>query len=128
MFSTIQSYIMAGLGIALVVICGLFYWYFDHSQDKIAILNQNQAKLEGAVAQQKDFIEDLQRQAEKQNKSIIQLNKDQILAEKEKEGLLATLRKHNLEALAKAKPGLVEERINDATRKRFREIENDTSQ
>ena len=124
----IQSYIMAGLGIALLAVCGIFYWYFDNSQDKIATLNQNQAKLEGAVSQQKEFIESLERQAEKQSKSIVQLSKDQVSAEQEKERLLATLRKHNLEALAKAKPGLVEERINDATRKRFREIENDTSQ
>ena len=127
MFSSIQTYLMAGMGIALLIVCGIFYWYFNHSENKIAILNQNQAKLEGAVKEQKEFINYMQQVVDVQNKAVIKLNRDQVAAEKDKENLLAILRKHDLEALAKAKPNMVEDRINDATRKRFREIESDTN-
>lgn len=128
MFSSIQNYIIAGLGIGLLIICGIFYWYFNHSENKIATLNQNQAKLEGAVEQQKTFITYMEQVIDTQSKAMIKLNRDQVAAEKDKENLLALLRKHDLEALAKNKPGMVEERINNATRKSFREIERDTNQ
>ena len=104
MFTSIKDYIMAGLGAALLLFAGLGYLYFRSSQNEIKTLTANQAKLKTAVDIQTGTINFLLQQNEVQSKSIIQLNRDQINAEKEKEQLLNTLRKHNLETLAKTKP------------------------
>ena len=50
-----------------------------------------------------------------------------MLFRSEKEQLLNTLRKHNLETLAKTKPNLVEDKMNSATKKAFRDLENETA-
>lgn len=44
-----------------------------------------------------------------------------------KDNLISKLQKHDLAALSLKKPGLIEKRINDATKKVFDEIEADTA-
>ena len=127
MFTSIKDYIMAGLGAALLLFAGLGYLYFRSSQNEIKTLTANQEKLKTAVDIQTGTINFLLKQNEVQSKSIIQLNRDQVNAEKEKEQLLNTLRKHNLETLAKTKPNLVEDKMNSATKKAFRDLENETA-
>ena len=47
-------------GLMLVVMAavgGVFYWYYTDTQEKMAILHENNAKLESAVSTQKQAID-----------------------------------------------------------------------
>ena len=46
--------------------------------------------------------------------------------QKDKEHYLRIFKDHNLTRLARAKPGLIERRINNGTAEVFRQVENDT--
>jgi len=54
-------------------------------------------------------------------------NKNNELA-KEKANYLKVFKDHNLTRLARAKPGMIESRINKGTEKVFRDLENDTKE
>ena len=91
------------------------YMYYKDTQDRIAILTENNAKLEVAAQLQEEtintMIEDVERNAEL-NKEL----QDKLqLAEKYGDQLRNTLRKHNLTHLANKKPGLIEKRMQNAT-------------
>jgi len=117
---------MIGMGIALVLTIGGSYLYYRDSQKTIATLNSNNGKLQTAVDTQRGFITYLQSENQRQNEAVIELNKTQVANQIEKDNLLAILRKHNLEQLAREKPKLLENQINNATRNRLQEIENET--
>ena len=124
--SNLTSYAMIGMGIALVLTIGGSYLYYRDSQKTIATLNSNNGKLQTAVDTQRGFITYLQSENQRQNEAVIELNKTQVANQIEKDNLLAILRKHNLEQLAREKPKLLENQINNATRNRLQEIENET--
>ena len=91
------------------------YMYYKDTQERIAILTDNNAKLEVAAQLQEEtintMIEDVERNAEL-NKEL----QDKLqLAEKYGDQLRNTLRKHNLTHLANKKPGLIEKRMQNAT-------------
>ena len=48
--------IAAMMAILMVTMGGLGYWYYTDTQEKMRIYAENQAKLEGAVQQQKQVI------------------------------------------------------------------------
>lgn len=112
-------------GVMALMLAG-FYWYFNWSQDKIAILAANNAKLEVAVQEQKQTIEEMLAFQKKQIQDITSLQKDLNETTKYKNDLEEKLAKHDLEMLARKKPGLIEKRINDATRQIFDQIETET--
>lgn len=124
--SNIMGYVMAGLGLTLLLAIGGFYWYYHDSQKTIALLNQDKAKLETAVTVQKGFITYLQDQNDKQNQSITDLSVSQIKNQIEKQELETKLRKHDLDKIARAKPKLLETQINKSTILKFKEIEDET--
>lgn len=103
-----------------------FYWYFNWSQNRIALLQANNAKLELAVEEQKKTIETMIAFQKKQNEDIKSLQNDLNSTLEYKNSLEEKLTKHDLEMLARKKPGLIEKRINDATKKVFDEIERET--
>ena len=60
-------------GILLIVIAmmgGLGYWYYNDTQQRLAILQENNAKLEMAVATNEDTIKQLQIDYAKANKIL----------------------------------------------------------
>ena len=91
------------------------YMYYKDTQERISILTENNAKLEVAAQLQEEtintMIEDVQRNAEL-NK---ELQRELQIAEGYGDQLRATLQKHNLTHLANKKPGLIEERMQNAT-------------
>ena len=99
----------------MLVLCGVFYWYYNDTQERIAILNANNAKLETAVQISESSIATLQNDAIRNAELNVQLQQELQQAEKYGDELRATLQKHNLTALARKRPGLIENRMQDAT-------------
>ena len=91
------------------------YMYYKDTQQRIAILTENNATLEVAAQLQEEtintMIEDVQRNSEL-NK---ELQRELQIAEGYGDQLRATLQKHNLTHLANKKPGLIEKRMQNAT-------------
>ena len=99
----------------MLVLCGVFYWYYNDTQERIAILNANNAKLETAVQISEASIATLQNNAIRNAELNVQLQQELQKAEQYGDELRATLQKHNLTALAQKKPGLIENRMQNAT-------------
>ena len=62
---------------------GLMYWYYNDTQEKMAILHENNAKLETATKVQKQAIEDMERQVELVN-NIAKQTQDQLVESRKK--------------------------------------------
>lgn len=110
---------------AVLIICGIgiYYWF---TQKKIETLTASISKYEVAVKQSEATINQLQVDAEENQKQITELSNSLAKAEVYNDELRQTLRKHNLERLAVKKPGLIEKRINDASKKLIDDIIADT--
>ena len=65
---------------------------------------------------------------EKQGKALNQLASRNAQIEQEMNSYLDIFRRHNLNQLAIAKPGMIEKRINDGTAQVFESIENDSKE
>ena len=119
----IKIYILiAVVGLVGGVVYGGWYYYKD-TQSRIQTLTENNAKLETAKAIQDQTIDTLIADREKFDK----LNKElQVKLEKAndyKNTLIDKLRKHDLAKLSMKKPGMMEKRINNGTKKLFRSLE-----
>ena len=114
----------------LVIVLGLVggsvygaYYYYKDSQERIRILTENTVKLETAKQLQDNTINAMIKDRQKfaaLNKEL-QTNLDK--ANVYKDVLIGKLRKHNLAKLSLRKPGLVEQKINNGTKKLFRSLE-----
>lgn len=102
------------------------YWYFNYSQAKIAALESDKAKLTVAIDVQKKTIDSLQKFMSKQAQNLTDLQKELADAESERAKLAAKLAKHDLEELARKKPGLIENIINQASNKEIQDLKNIT--
>lgn len=100
------------LGILIAAVVGYFYY----SQTKISSLNSLVAEQAITIATQEQTIVEIKKIVTKQINALNQLNESNSTLNKEKDELVNKLIKHDLEELSKAKPGLVEKRINDATK------------
>lgn len=109
--------------IIILAVLGGAYWEYTNMQKRIETLRENNAKLEMVAKQNQQVIDEMQAFAEQQAELNMQLNKQLQDASKYKDELLSKLRKHDLALLSLKKPGLIEKRINDATKKVFDEIE-----
>ena len=118
----------------LIIVVGLIggvvygaYAYYHDTQQRIATLQQNNAKLETVAKTNELTINSLQESQEK----FATLNKDLQVklnqAEEYGDDLRKKLHKHNLTRLSIKKPGLIEKRINDGTKKLFDNIESLTA-
>ena len=110
------------LGLVGGVIYGGLYYYKD-TQARIAILTENSAKLEQAANTQKQTIDTLVEDATKYRELNKELNTKLEAANDYKNTLIDKLRKHDLAKLSLKKPGLVEKRINNGTKKLFKSLE-----
>ena len=111
--------------IGIILILGFGgYWLYNEN----VTLKANNIQLESAVEEQKATIVAIQENFEKQGKALQQQQRVNAQIEKEKQEYLAIFARHNLDALAQAKPGLIESRVNKATAAVFEGIENDTKE
>ena len=88
----------------------------------------NNMQLEVAIKQQEEAITVIKESYEKQGKALNQLSSKNAQIEAEMNGYLDIFRRHNLNKLAIAKPGLIETRANESTSLVFRSIENDSKE
>ena len=110
---------MLQIRLALILIilasAGGGYWYVQKLQKDNAILKSNQVKLETAVAESNQVIEQQSKDLKKIRttlKLVEELN-DRLQADKD--SLNKRLGKHDIGNLAENKPGLVEKIINKAS-------------
>ena len=83
-------------------------------------------KLEYAVEEQKQTINTIKEQYEKQGAALMNMTRENALIEQEKAEYLEIFSRHNLDVLALKKPGLIEIRMNNASEKVMEGIEDDT--
>ena len=109
--------------VIMAVMAGGFILYYKHTQKTIATLHQNNAKLEGAVESQKAAIKSMDENFTKQSILVGDLQIKLSEAEDGYKKLSSKLRRHDLEELSRAKPGLMENRINKGTARLILELE-----
>ena len=114
----------------LIVVVGLVggvvyggYYYYKDTQSRIQTLTENNAKLETAKAIQDETIDTLIADREKFDKLNKELQVKLDKANDYKNTLIDKLRKHDLAKLSMKKPGMMEKRINNGTKKLFRSLE-----
>ena len=119
-------FLIVVLGLVGGVVYGGWYYYKD-TQARIQTLTENSAKLEVATQQQEMTINTLVEDAEKYRELNKELNTKLEAANDYKNELIGKLRKHDLSRLSQQKPGLVENRINNGTKKLFESFESITA-
>ena len=108
-----------GLVLVLGIAC---YWLYNANQT----LTANNIALEGAIAQQEEAMKVMKESYEKQGKALNQLSSRNAQIEQEMNQYMDIFRRHNLNKLAIAKPGLLETKVNRGTKNVFDTIENDS--
>ena len=116
---------MQQIFIGIIFILGLASWWL-YSENQV--LTMNNMQLEVAIKQQEEAIATIKESYEKQGKALNQLASKNAQIEAEMNGYLDIFRRHNLNKLAIAKPGMIETRANDQTSEVFRSIENDSKE
>ena len=101
--------------------------YYKDSQERIATLHKNNAKMEVVQQQNEVVMKSLTSEATRLNDLNFDLQGKLDDAENYKNELIAKLQKHNLTRLSYNKPGLIEKRINNGTQKIFDSLESLTS-
>ena len=114
------------IGLVGGVVYGGWYYYKD-TQARIQVLTENSVKLEVATKLQKSTIDTLVADAKKYEKLNRKLDIELRKAHDYKNNLIAKLRKHDLVRLSQQKPGLVEKKINNGTKKLFESFESITA-
>ena len=114
----------------LIIVIGLVggvvyggYYYYKDTQARIAILTENNSKLEVAAQQQEQTINIMIADREKFEQLNNELQTKLNRAHDYRNTLIDKLRKHNLAKLSLKKPGLVEKKINRGTKKLFESLE-----
>lgn len=99
--------------------------YFYYTQNKIQYLTAQNAQLVQQNEQYKLDVAELETAMRKQSELSIQYNEQARAAQNLANEALSAIDNNNLELLSFAKPGLVEKRINSATKKLFEGVENE---
>ena len=111
------------IGIILVLGLGSYYLYNQNQ-----VLSANNLALEGAIVEQQAAMDAMKESFEKQGKSLQNMMRKNAQIEQEMNQYLDIFRRHNLNQLAVAKPGMIEKRVNNATKQVFESIENDSKE
>ena len=119
---------------AIIIIVGILggaaygaKYYYDTTQNTIAQLRDNNAKLEVANETNQATIEKMGQDSKRLNELNSELSVNLRKSERYGDELRDTLNKHNLTHLANKKPGLIEKRMQNATDKLWDDLESLTS-
>lgn len=106
----------------IVALGGSTYYLWNENQT----LKANNAKLEYAVETQEETITNLQNDFALQGESLLAMQSKNQEIEAEMNRYLDIFKRHDLSKLAAAKPGLIEPKVNKATKEVFNGIEQDS--
>lgn len=115
---------MSRILIGIIVVMGLGSYFLYSQNQRLVELNKafeirNAEQIATIAAQQEQF--------QKQTKALTELSSKNQQIEADMNRYLDIFRRHNLTKLAAAKPGLIEPRMNQATKEVFDGIENDSN-
>ena len=108
-----------GLGLALLLVASGSYVWIGKLNDEIAILKGNAIVLESEITKQNEQIKKNLAQQQKTYAQIDSLTKKNQENMREVNALKQTFARHDLDALAMAKPKLLEGKVNKATKRVF---------
>ena len=91
-------------------------------------LKENQVQLELAVNTAEASLKAAEENAKKQGEAMNKLTLKNNQLQKDKDNAMRIFKDHNLTRLARAKPGMIEKRMNAKTATVFRELEKDTKE
>ena len=111
------------IGIILILGIGGYFIYQEN-----VTLKANNVKLELAVEEQQQAMVSLRESYEKQGQSLLNMSRRNAEIEADKAEYLAIFSRHNLDMLALKKPGLIENRMNNASELVMEGLENDTEE
>jgi len=89
-------------------------------------LQNNQVRLETALEREQTAREQAENNLQNQLKAVGELTSRNAALTAERDEYLGIFKRHDMTRLARAKPGLIEPRINKGTAEVFRAIENDS--
>ena len=115
--------------VIILALGGAAGWFYQQNQileANNATLKGNVVQLESAVEEQKAAMAAVKESFEQQAKALTNLQSKNREINAEKDRYMSIFARHNLDKLALAKPGLITNRTNSATKKIFEEIENDS--
>ena len=119
---------VAGIALAVVAIGGLsLYLYVDHLQDELQEQQMINTTPQLKIETQDKTIDRIQKDFQKQTDSLNKVIKRNNEIRAEIARYLDIFKKHDLTKLAAAKPGLIENRVNKATKDVFDQIEIDST-
>jgi hypothetical protein len=101
----------------MFVVGGMFYWYYNDTQERMAILNENNAKLEVAIQTSEAAVKQLQIDYKRASEELSKVNEEFANIRRQNQVLADKLSNHDLGNLAQNKPALVERVISGATAK-----------
>ena len=104
-------------------VAGGGYFYYTDTQSTIAQLRENNAQLMVAVETNEATIDNMSKQALISAELSQELSSKLQASESSRNRLIEVFGKHDLTRLALKKPGLIETRINNGTKKAFDGIE-----
>lgn len=114
------------LGIILAMGAGGYFYYTD-TQIELTELRSLATAYEAKFAIQEDTINTMEERFETQSSAMLEMaqKNQEIIAERDR--YLDVFRRHDLGKLAAAKPGLIEPRVNNATKDVFDSLEADSN-
>ena len=123
----LRIYIMVAVVIAVGGAVMSARAYYKETQERIATLHKNNAKMEVVQQQNEVVLRRLTSEATRLNDLNFNLQENLDAAEDYKDELIVKLQKHNLTRLSYQKPGLIERKINNGTQSIFDSLESLTS-
>lgn len=126
-FGGLKMFGMLFAGAFVFAAIGGAYMYYKDTQARIAALVENNAKLELVAETNQMTIDAMQTDIMMNQQRTEELSQELREAEKYKDELIGKLRRHNLTMLTEQKPGLIETRVNNATKGLFDEFEQITA-
>jgi chromosome segregation ATPase len=91
-------------------------------------LKENQVQMEKAVETAQASLAAAEANAKKSEAAMSALTARNNELQREKDNAMKIFKDHNLTRLARAKPGMIEKRMNAKTEQVFRDLENDTKE
>lgn len=100
----------------IIMMGGIGYWYYTDTQNTIAVLTENNAKLNLAVATNEETIKTMAADFAAANEELKKTNAEFAATREQNNQLASKLQEHDLELTAAARPRSVQRLINGGSK------------